>query len=236
MKKRLYSAFAVALLLLNNISAQETEVFKPEGGANNIQLGVGLNLSTNGIGGQLAASFLKNGKLAARLEGRYLTTSLNNYEAAVSGTKLVANATVKLGSIGAMVDYHPFGNGFKLTAGYALLLNDISAVAITKDSTKYGDISIPPNEVGDISFGLSVKPSPYIGLGFGRAVPKKRFGFTFEIGAYYTGAPEVTFKSTGMLEPTSANEPILRENLSGLTWWPVMNFGFNFRLGKIDKQ
>jgi len=196
--------------------------------------GAGLNLSTNGIGAQVAYSILDNGKLAARLEGRYLSIGLNNYEAAVSGTKLVADATVKLGSIGAMVDYHPFGNAFKLVAGYALLLNDVSAVAITKDSSKFGDVAIPPNEVGDIKFGMTVKPSPYIGLGFGRSVPDKRFGFSFEIGTYYTGSPEITFKTTGMLEPTSANEPILRENLSGLTWWPVMNFGFNFKIGKIN--
>ncbi|MCG9879434.1 MAG: hypothetical protein MH472_02440 [Bacteroidia bacterium] len=232
MKKGLYSAITLAYILLNGVNAQNTGVTQPIPQAG--KFGIGLNLSTNGVGGQLAVGLSKNGKFNGRLEGRYFSTDLTNYEAEIGGTKLVANATVKLGSIGAMFDYHPFGNAFKITAGYALLLNDVSATAITKDSTKFGEISVPPNEVGDIQFGLNVKPSPYLGIGFGRAIPKKRFGFTFEIGAYYTGAPEVSFKSTGMLEPTSANEPILRENLSGLTWWPVMNFGFNFRLGKIE--
>ncbi|MFN4082582.1 MAG: hypothetical protein ACK4K9_03020 [Bacteroidia bacterium] len=217
---------------IKSIIAQKTETF---GDANSKKgFGIGINLSTNGIGGQVAYSFLNNGKLNGRLEARTLSLKMNDYEADINGTKLVADVTVKLGSVGAMIDFHPFGNAFKVTGGYAILLNDISGLAITKDSTKFGDISIPPDEVGTISFGMNVKGSPYIGIGFGRAVPKKRFGFTFEVGSYYTGAPNVTFKTTGMLEPTSANEPTLRKNLSGLTWWPVMNLGFNFRLGKIN--
>ena len=36
----------------------------------------------------------------------------------------------------------------------------------------------------------SVKP--YLGLGFGRAVPKSRVGVSFEIGAFYQGTPKIT--------------------------------------------
>lgn len=234
--KKINSLLILSLLMVHVTFAQNAQSVKPENSSEPGRFGLGINLSTNGVGGQLAAKLSKNGRLAGRLEGRYLTTSMNNFETEVSGRKLVANATLTLGSVGAMFDYHPFGNAFKITAGYALLLNDVSAVAVTKDSTKYGEISIPPGELGDINFGLTVKPSPYIGLGFGRAIPKKRFGFTFEIGAYYTGSPEISFVSTGMLEPTSANEAVLKENFSGLTWWPVMNLGFNFRLGKIENK
>jgi len=195
-------------------------------------LAIGANLSTNGIGLQLAHTLNKSGSLAARVGGSYLAIKQENLEVPVDGTTLIADIDAKVGSIGVMLDWHPFNNAFKITGGFAMLLNDIQANAITKDSTKQGDIMIPPDEVGVITFGLKAKASPYIGIGFGRAIPKTRFGFTFEVGSFYTGAQDVTFKATGMLEPSSANEPILQENLSGINWWPVMNFGFNFRLTK----
>ncbi len=209
-----------------NPSSSETKICTDKG------LGLGVNLSTNGIGLQLAHTLTKSGNLAARVEGRYLAIKRENLEVDLDGTKLIADIDTKVGSIGVMLDWHPFKNAFKITGGFAMLFNDIGATAITKDSTEQGDIMIPPDEVGVITFGLKAKASPYIGIGFGRAIPKTRFGFTFEVGSYFTGAQDVTFKATGMLEPSSANEPILQENLSGLTWWPVMNFGFNFRLTK----
>lgn len=195
-------------------------------------LGMGLNLSTNGIGLQVAHTLTKKGNVAARLEGRYLRVQQENMEIDLDGTKLIADLDTKVGSLGLMVDWHPFNNAFKITGGFAMLLNDISGTAITKDSTKQGDIMIPPDEVGTITFGMKASASPYIGIGFGRAIPKSRFGFTFEVGSYFTGAQDVTFKATGMLEPSSVNEAVLQDNLSGLNWWPVMNFGFNFRLTK----
>jgi hypothetical protein len=207
-------------------SNSETKICTDKG------LGLGVNLSTNGIGLQLAHTLTKSGNLAARVEGRYLAVKRENLEVDLDGTKLVADINAKVGSIGVMLDWHPFNNAFKITGGFAMLLNDIQANAITKDSTKQGDIMIPPDEVGVITFGLKAKASPYIGIGFGRAIPKTRFGFTFEVGSFYTGAQDVTFKATGMLEPSSSNEAVLQDNLSGLTWWPVMNFGFNFRLTK----
>lgn len=35
------------------------------------------------------------------------------------------------------------------------------------------------------------KIKPYFGIGFGRAIPNKRVGFQFEIGAWYHGTPEI---------------------------------------------
>ncbi|MBU3661728.1 MAG: hypothetical protein FGM41_00820 [Bacteroidetes bacterium] len=227
MKHKLLLSSVLSLLTLTSMAQQpatSSDKGTPPG------LGLGLNLSTNGVGLQIAHTLNKQGTLAARLEGRYLPLKAENLEVDVEGTSLIADLDTKFGSMGLMVDWHPFGNAFKITGGFAILLNDISGTAITKDSTKQGDIMLAPEEVGTLTFGLKAKASPYIGIGFGRAIPKTRFGFTFEVGSFYTGAQDVTFKATGMLEPSSSNEAVLQDNLSGLTWWPVMNFGFNFRL------
>lgn len=195
--------------------------------------GFGLNLSSNGPGVDLAKSFGKKGRLAIRVAGNYLTTKLSNMEVPIDKTKLVLNADIKMGSIGAIVDFHPFANAFKISAGYSVIMTELQGTALVKDSVQQGDIMISPQEVGQINIGLTMKPSAYIGLGFGRAVPRKRLGFTFEVGAYYIKQPTLSFKVTGMLEPTSSQESVLQGNLSGLSWLPVVNFGLNFRLGKL---
>lgn len=194
---------------------------------------IGFNLSTDGVGLQFAQNITGNKKLAIRVGGMYLPLKLTNFEYDFDGTVLVVNGDIKLGALQALVDFHPFGNAFKLTGGIAYMLTDITAIAMVKDSVKQGDISLSPEEVGKIDVGMKVGPiCPYVGIGFGRAVPKTRFSFNFEIGSYYITKPEVTFKATGMLEPSSSNEKVLQDNMSGYSWLPIVNFGFNFKISK----
>lgn len=55
-----------------------------------------------------------------------------------------------------------------------------------------GDYNIPFDENGDIKGGVKVKKvRPYLGLGFGRLIPKRRIGFRFELGAQFQGKPKV---------------------------------------------
>lgn len=194
---------------------------------------LGLILSTNGVGLQFAQNINPAKTLTVRVGGMYMPIGLTNYEYNFDGQILVINGDIKLGAVQALVDFHPFKNAFKLTGGIAYMLTDITATAVVRDSVKQGDIMISPEEVGKIDVGIKVGPiCPYIGIGFGRAVPKTRFSFNFEIGGYYINQPNISFKATGMLEPSSANETVLQDNMSGYNWLPMMNFGFNFKIGK----
>ena len=200
--------------------------------------GISLNLTTNGIGLELSKSLTTNRKLVGRLGGNYFTYDLKNYPYN-NGTKakpqyLLANANIVLGSIGAYVDWHPFGNAFKLTGGVAYLISNIKSTAQLRDSTAQGDINISPEEVGQIK--AEIKPSsniaPYIGIGFGRAIPKNRVGVSFEIGTYYMGSPNVDFYCTKMLEPTSSMKAVLSDNLSPNQWLPRLSLNINIKLSK----
>ena len=56
-----------------------------------------------------------------------------------------------------------------------------------------GDYVIPVDQNGNVSGGIKASSfRPYVGLGFGRIVPKnKRVGFLFELGVQFHGTPEV---------------------------------------------
>lgn len=214
-------------------SSNKTEAITKAEVSGNKGSAIGLNLATNGVGLQFAQNIGDAKMLAVRVGGMYMPLKLTNYEYNFDGTKLIINGDIKLGSIQALVDFHPFKNAIKITGGLAYMLSDINATAKVKDSVSQGDIMISPDEVGQIDVGIKVGPiCPYVGIGFGRAVPKTRFSFNFEIGGYYITKPQVSFKASGMLEPTSSQEIVLQDNMKGFTWLPMMNFGFNFRIGK----
>lgn len=200
--------------------------------------GVSLNLTTNGIGVELSKTLTTNRKLVARIGGNYLAYDLKDFPYN-NGSKakpqyLLANANIVLGSIGAYIDWHPFGNAFKLTGGVAYLMSKVTSTAQLRDSTPQGDIQISPDEVGQIK--AEIKPSsniaPYIGIGFGRAIPKNRVGVSFEMGTYYMGSPNVDFYCTKMLEPTSSMKTVLSDNLSPNQWLPRLSLSINIKLTK----
>jgi hypothetical protein len=55
-----------------------------------------------------------------------------------------------------------------------------------------GDYFIVPDEDGNIDAKIKVSGfRPYLGLGFGRAVPRKRIGCQFDLGVQFWGSPKV---------------------------------------------
>ena len=66
-----------------------------------------------------------------------------------------------------------------------------------------GNYRIPVDQNGNISGGLKVSSfRPYLGLGFGRAIPKKRIGFMFEMGVQFHNTPKVPARY-----PSSPDQP-----------------------------
>lgn len=243
MRIKVYSLLATSMLAVQLMAqtpaAKPVETATPplpetnKAGTNGV--GFGLMFGSDGAGVSLGKCISKQGKMYVQLSGSYAPITLSEFPYSFSGKDVVIDADVKLGSISAILEYHPFGNAFKLSAGAAYMLTKINAVAFVKDSAKQGDIMISPKEVGDIQFGISTNPiCPYVGIGFGRAVPRKRVAFNFEIGSYYLNKPILNFKTTGMLEPTSTQEDVMSSNLSTYKWMPSLKMGLIFKLGKLE--
>ena len=83
-----------------------------------------------------------------------------------------------------------------------------------------------------------MKISPYLGVGFGRALGKeKSLAFAFEIGTYYQGAPDISIQTTGLLSPTSnpelGQEKYLESQISQYYLYPVLKLSLSYRLFKF---
>ena len=110
-------------------------------------------------------------------------------------------------------DCYPFGNSssFFVTAGMSFGGSDLIKVNGKLDEKLHedleqgkklgvsiGDYDIPIDENGEVHGGVKVNSvRPYLGLGFGRLIPKNRIGFRVELGAQFQGKPVVYYKENG---------------------------------------
>ncbi|WP_157603685.1 hypothetical protein [Polaribacter atrinae] len=134
---------------------------------------------------------------------------------------LLANIESSIIDLG--IEFVPFKNSsFKLTAGLGILskVNTNALITYTED-VKYGDITITKENIGEINADVSWSGvAPYLGIGFGRAVPKKRLGFGIEFGTYFTSSPDVELTATNLLSPTSNQKENLKEALDTFKFIP----------------
>lgn len=87
------------------------------------------------------------------------------------------------------------------------------------------------NNIKNITGRLNINSvKPYLGLGFGRAVPKSRVGVTFEIGAFYQGTPALKSDSENIQKLIDGELSGVTEVLNKLPIYPVLSLKLNFRI------
>ena len=134
------------------------------------------------------------------------------------------------------------------TLGYEFLLKTIydynhseirEEWGLGKIGVKLGNYFLEPDKEGMINATVEVNAlRPYIGVGFGRAIPTKhRFACNFDLGLQFWGTPKVylegdngkTRLEKSDLDPESAKA---LKKLSETTFWPVLNVRCAYRLFK----
>lgn len=70
--------------------------------------------------------------------------------------------------------------------------NETLGLSQEETSVKIGDYKLDPDPKGNVKATLKTNGfKPYVGLGIGRAVPKKRLNFKCDLGVVFWGTPEV---------------------------------------------
>ena len=100
---------------------------------------------------------------------------------------------------------------------------------LQKIGVQLGDYMLEPDENGNIDASIRVASfKPYLGLGFGRAVPKtKHIGFRAELGCQFWGSPKVYCFDKQLSESdTDGKDGGFIKTLSKITVYPVLTFRF----------
>lgn len=177
-------------------------------------VGVGLSVGTDGIGFDLAAPLtnyvaVRAGFAAIPAFKFNKNIHVNdNGDAATYYNKVDIETKVKRFDAKLLFDFYPFKKGsFHLTAGAYIgdytLATIRNTSPILKNPADYGtaglilgDYRITTDKNGNAEIKVKTNGfKPYVGLGFGRAVTKKRFTVSCDFGVQFWGRPGVYAKA-----------------------------------------
>ncbi len=158
------------------------------------------------------------------------------------------DATARLRTATALLDYHPGGRGFRLSAGAIYNDTRVEGSSLPPSSGLYdiGGVPVPVALVGTLDGKIDWDPVvPYAGIGWGNAVgPGRRVRFAVDLGAIFQGKGKVTLTPNIPANSPINNTPGAREALQILldreendieddvadyTVYPVVSIGVSYR-------
>jgi hypothetical protein len=176
-------------------------------------------------------------KLSSKFNGiiAYNTFNLKDKEALSDNNDVDFLGSVKSNIIDLGAEYVPFKkSSFKLAFGIGFL-NDVNVNGLItyKEGITVGDVNVSQQDVGKIVIDSKwTGVAPFIGIGFGKAVPKNKFGFGIDIGTYFTNTPEVVLTADKLLAPTQDEQAKLQDAFSTLTFIPRIQLRLTYKLKK----
>lgn len=146
---------------------------------------------------------------------------------------------LELNTVSALLDWHPFGGGFRLSAGAIVNGNQISGTATPNfDSFNIGGTTYTAEDVGRLDAKVDFNNvAPYFGIGWGNAAGKysKGFSLSADLGVLFQGDPNVSLKASGTVatqpqfeDDIAREEQELQDELSGFTMYPVASIGISY--------
>jgi hypothetical protein len=201
---------------------------------------VGLNIGIiNGVGIDAAYNFADH--WAIKVGYNYADYTKHNYTYDIilsekNGVRdiktLSFDAAIRLSNMALNIEYTPHIEGrFKLIGGLSYFYNNtITLGGQSLSIFKFNDVSLTPDDIGSgsVEVGFKSKIAPFIGLGFGRTIPKNRVNVNFELGTYYKTPYKVAIhvQSGIFLKRNEENAEVLTRNFNK-KWYgkffPVIN-------------
>lgn len=209
----------VCMLFAGGITQTSAQDLTPEDYGYFNHLSGGVTLGTEGIGFEVAAPLTYD--FAVRMGYSFMPKfkyskgiNLNENKGAFTQDRVDIEGKLNMGDFKLLFDWYPFRtSSFHATAGFFIGRSTFIEINNTEPFVKDNykgkagielgqyDSSNPLNEArytlmtdmnGDVQAELKVNSfKPYIGIGFGRAVPKGRIGVQFDLGVQFWGKPEL---------------------------------------------
>lgn len=197
--------------------------------------GATLKLGTLGLGADLTVGI--SGKLNARANLNYFkygkTITEDEDEDGNGGGTI--KPKLNLLSVGALLDWHPWAQGFRASAGLYLNRNKVDLTAETNDTVEINDQEYSVSDIGGkVDFNSL---APYLGIGYGNAVQSNgHWHFSLDVGAMLSGSPKVALRATAsdpalqpQLDADIAEEvEEIEDDLGVFTIYPVVSLGVSY--------
>ncbi len=198
--------------------------------------GLTLKLGTLGAGADLSVGLTE--RLNARLGVNGFSYDIKDVGEETEGDADVVNVQGKLDwqTLEALLDWHPWATGFRLSAG---VMANNNKVKLTADV--YRSIEINGHEYwmsdlnGTVDFN---QMAPYVGIGYGNAADGKdgHWSFACDFGVMFQGSPNVTISATAsdphlqsiLDADIEADTKDIEEDMKVFNVYPVISFGVSY--------
>lgn len=192
---------------------------------------VGVTGGTLGIGPQVGYRFSEHAGVRA-------SATFFDYDRQEDIDDIDYDASLKLQSFGAMLDWYPLGGSFRLSAGARSNGNKIDLVATPSatETVEIGDEVYTGAQLGTLTGKADFKSFvPAVSLGWGGKF-KSGLTFGFELGVLFQGRPKLDLVADGPL----ANNAIFKAELAkeiaraeddakDFKLWPVLQLNLAYR-------
>lgn len=224
----------IILVLLSAISFSASIAVAQEKKANGLSMktgwALGLKAGTTGYGFELQKKL--NDIFHMRLGGNYFGYQISQ---SLADAKAHVDVDLLLNSYSLLMDWYSkeVANNVRLTAGIFYNRSILKIHGVPTTVPKIGEIALTAEQIGDINLTfIGNMLQPYLGVGYGKAVPNNHFSFNFDFGFIYQGSPIVDLKATGIIAPTASEEQraIIADNIADVYLYPVITFQLNYKL------
>ncbi|NQU39702.1 MAG: hypothetical protein HQ523_07095 [Lentisphaerae bacterium] len=202
--------------------------------------GLTLKAGTPGIGVDLTVGL--SDRVNVRLSGNAFSYTYDDYEFDEEdvGADVVASvdkveATLDLMTLGAFLDWHPGGGGFRLSAGAFYNGNEGSLTVTAGDTVIINGEEYELQRLdGVIDFNTF---APYVGIGWGNAAQAdSHWHFALDLGVLVQGSPKVMLSATStdpflqasLNSNLAQEEEEIEEDLDPFVLYPVLTLGASY--------
>ncbi|AKM11238.1 hypothetical protein [Croceicoccus naphthovorans] len=191
---------------------------------------VGVTGGTLGIGPEV--TYRMNETIAVRANATFF-----GYSHDVDSDDVTYDGKLNLQSFGAMIDVHPFGGGFRVSAGARIGDNKVKLKAAPTDDVEIGGTLYTPEEIGELSGEVKAKDfAPMLTLGWAGGLTKG-LKLGFEAGAMFHGSPRIdNLTATGILaddpdfmDSLRAEEAEIEDDIDNYKIYPVVQLSVGYR-------
>jgi hypothetical protein len=188
---------------------------------------------TTGVGADLTVGLSRS--LNLRLGAQGWTRSETRTE-----QEIEYDADLKLVSGQLLLDVHPGGKGFRVSAGAIVNGNEVTAVSTEDAVYTINGVRYPVGLVGTLEGRVETgSVAPYLGVGWGNAVARGGpWRFALDVGVFYQGKPKVSLTAHPIIpillpdrfeEDLEAERREIEDDLDSYRFYPVVSLGVSYR-------
>lgn len=195
---------------------------------------VGISVGVGTLGPGASVTYSADPKLNVRLGVNRFDQDFD-----LEVDKIDYDGEVQLKTVTAMLDWHPWASGFRMSAGLVGNSNQITGTARPSNgSIEFNGKTIDLSEAGIVYAEMDFKPIvPYFGFGWGNAAKGGGLSFSSDLGVMFQGTAKVDINVQNLeavgLDQSDVNAEIKSfkdevDSYGGL--YPVVSIGIAYNL------